>query len=491
MMQDIILAAFLREQQFFSEYSHLLDEDYFEDSSHKIPVSVYIDYVEQYRQMPSDQEMYAELDKYCRKYGIDPNIKQQAIETIQRCYKISFNVDYARDNFLKFATRNKLTKAIIDSAKDIRTKGDQLDDSDYERIQKRITEAIEIRSRDTKGILLADVADDPKTFIHNMNRYDPAMVVKTGLPSLDSGHIAGGMLRGELGVVSAPPGAGKSTFLVNVGAHAVVSGKDVVHIFVGDNSEADGVLRYCARLTGATMAQVMLNAQVYLDAWNKLKTNFNLGNLIIGAYPIDGPTVSDIRSFVTRNMVRKGINPAVVIVDYADNCKRDPRLNSYEALGTIYREMKNMCEELNVVGWTASQPKVETWDSEKIGLSALAESSMKQQIIDALLTMSKHDDQRFSIYVAKFRRGRADYSIEVQLNYERMSIKESAVSRIAAPQSQSQAVVTPPVSPQAPANPGMPTVPQVPSLGGFGSTKQPPAPPSQPSGSSGNPPWNP
>lgn len=467
-MEDIILAAFLREKQFFAEYTSLLDEDYFSSSSHKILTNVYIDYTEAYRKPPTDAEMYSSLDAYCTKYGIDSAIKQTTIEALQRCYKISYNLEYARDNFLKFATKNKLTKAIIDSAKDIKTRGDQLDDNDYDRIHKRVEDAINIKMRDTQGILLSDVADDPKAFIQNMNKFDKALIVPTGIPSLDRSHIAGGMLPGELGVIVAPPGMGKSTVLVNIGAHAVATGKDVVHIFIGDNSEADGVLRYCARLTGATMAQVMLNAQTYLDAWNYLKKNFNLGNLMIGAYPIDGPSVGDIRSFVTRNMIRKGINPKMIIIDYADNCRRNPNKNSYEQLGDIYRETKNMCEELNVVGWTASQPKVDTWDADKIGLGALSESSMKQHIVDAVLTMSKQSETDFKLYVAKFRRGKSDFQIDLLLNYERMSVKESMVSRTPQPQPQ-QGVMTPPQT--IGATPGAPVVPQIPTAqGGFSGT---------------------
>lgn len=492
MIQDIILAAFLREKQFFAEYSALLDDDYFEDSSHKIPCNVYIDYINQYRQMPSDTEMYSSLDAYCIKYGIDAKIKQTAIETLMRCYKLSFNVDYARDNFLKFATRNKMTKAIIDSAKLLKTKGDQMTDNDYETINKSISEAVEIKARDTQGILFADVADDPKTFIQQMNKFDKKLIVPTGLPTLDQGHIAGGMLPGEFGVLVAPPGKGKSTLLVNFGAHAVVKGQDVVHIFVGDNSEADAVLRYCARLTGATMAQVMLNAQVYLDAWNMLKQNFKLGNLMIGAYPIDGPTMGDLRSFVTRNMIRKGINPRLIIIDYIDNCRWDRSLGSYGGVGALYREAKNMAEELNVAVWSASQPKVDTWDSDRIGLGSLSESSMKQHIVDAIGTMSQVGDGLFDLYIAKLRRGRADYVIPLQLSYEKMMVKESAVNhRPPTGGGQSNQTVTPPTTPSIVVPGGAPQVPGMPQTGGFGSGGSAPVPPPPPTSPAGVPVYKP
>ena len=441
-IDDIILAAFLREAQFYAQYSSIVDDSMFSMSPHKICINVYLDYTQKYGKMPSEEEMLADMDRYCSKYGMDALIKQKALETLLNCYKINYSIEYARDQFIQFATTNKLTAAVIDAAKMIKSKGDELSERDYEKIHDEIEKALTIKARDTEGVLFSDVADDPLKFIETQNRYDKSLVVRTGIPSLDNAHIAGGPLPGEMYIISAPPGRGKSTVLVNIGANALLAGKDVVHIFVGDNTEADGVLRYCARLTGVALPQIMLNSGQYIQSWNHLKSNFNLGNLIIGAYPIDGPTIADIRSFITKNMIRKNINPAIVIVDYIDNCRRNNNLNSYEALGLLYKQMKNLCEELKVVGWSASQPKIETWESDgAAGLSSLSESSQKQHIIDGMLTLAKNSESQYTMYVPKLRRGRSDFSIDLQLNYERMLIKESLVSR--APQTSTSTLVTP------------------------------------------------
>ena len=432
-LTNIILASFLREPVFYDEYASIVDSSMFDDSASKLCINVYIDYINRYKELPKDQEMYSSLDMYCKRYSIDSTIKQLAIEKLQLCYSMSFSVQYAKDNFVRFATLNKLTSAILDAAKDIKNKGENLSEADYSKIQDRIEEAITIKARDTVGVLLGEVATNPKEFIESQNRFDKETVVQTGFPSIDTAHIAGGPLPGELYVISAPPGRGKSTVLVNIGAYASLKGKDVVHIFVGDNTEADGVLRYCARMTGVTMSQIMLNAQDYLTSWNYLKENFNLGNVLIGAYPIGSPSVADIRSFITKNMVRHGMKPSVVIIDYIDNCRKNPNLNSYEAVGELYESLKNMAEELKLVVWTASQPKIEFWDDDNPGLSSLAESSKKQHILDGMLTMNKVGDNQYKILVPKMRRGRSDFDFEVSVNYEKMQVKETFSSRINTP----------------------------------------------------------
>ena len=442
-LEKLVLAAFLREESFYAQYSSIIEDTMFSTSSCKICINVYIDYIKLYNKIPTQEEMYSDLSRYCQRYGIDDMMKQRSIELLQESYKLNYNLDYVRDNFIKFATTNKLTEAIIDAAKKIREKGDYLSDSDYESIHDSIEKAITIKARDTDGILFSEVADNPLEFMQTQNRYDKDSVVRSGIPTFDSAHLAGGPLPGEMYVVSAPPGRGKSTLLVNIGASALLQNKDVIHIYVGDNTEADGVLRYCARLTGVQMSQIMLHSQQYLESWNYLKKNFSLGNLIIGAYPIDGPTISDIRSFVTKNIIRRGIKPAVLILDYIDNCRRNDLMNSYEALGELYKKMKNICEELQLVGWTASQPKVDTWDNEGVaGLSSLAESSMKQHIIDGMITMTKKNETSYQMYVPKLRRGRSEFLVDLLIDYERMFVKESLVSRNSSKQPSSNGITT-------------------------------------------------
>lgn len=429
-LERLVVAAFLREETFYAQYSAIIDDTMFSTSSCKICINVYIDYVRRYNKLPTQDEMYSDLGRYCQKYGIDELMKQKSIETLQECYKLNYNIDYVKDNFIRFATTNKLTDAIIDAAKKIKEKGDYLTEKDYEDIHDSIERAITIKARDTEGVLFSEVADNPLEFLRSQTRYDKDAVVKTGIQTFDNAHMAGGPLPGEMYVVSAPPGRGKSTLLVNIGASALLQGKDVIHILVGDNSEADGVLRYCARLTGVPMAQIMLNAQQYVDSWNYLKSNFSLGNLIIGAYPIDGPTISDIRSFITKNIIRRGVDPKIFIVDYIDNCRRNDMMNSYEALGELYKKMKNICEELKMIGWTASQPKIDYWDTDGVaGLSSLSESSMKQHIIDGMITMTKKSETSYQMYVPKLRRGRSDFTVDLLIDYERMFVKESLVTR--------------------------------------------------------------
>ena len=119
-LEKLVVAAFLREESSYAQYSSIIDDTMFATSNCKICINVYIDYTRQYNKIPTQEEMYSDLGRYCQKYGIDDSMKQRAIELLQECYKINYNLDYVRDHFVKFATTNKLTDAIIDAAKKIK-----------------------------------------------------------------------------------------------------------------------------------------------------------------------------------------------------------------------------------------------------------------------------------------------------------------------------------------------------------------------------------
>ena len=128
------------------------------------------------------------------------------------------------------------------------------------------------------------------------------------------------------------------------------------------------------------MAQIMVNAQEYVDSWRRIRENFGLGNLLTVAYPIGGPSVSDLRSFITRSILQRSIEPKLLIVDYIDNCRRNYNRSSYDYLGEMYAQLKSIAEEMGLVVWTASQPTKDTWDTgEAAGLGSLAESSNPQR----------------------------------------------------------------------------------------------------------------
>ena len=84
-----------------------------------------------------------------------------------------------------------------------------------------------------------DFFEDADTRFVKINRF----ACPTGLEALDEKTILnGGLGRGELGVIVANTGVGKSHFLVSLGAEALKRGKNVVHYTFELRETAVGIL---------------------------------------------------------------------------------------------------------------------------------------------------------------------------------------------------------------------------------------------------------
>ena len=104
--------------------------------------------------------------------------------------------------------------------------------------------------------------------------------------------------RGELGVVVAPTGVGKSHFLVQMGAEALRAGKNVVH-YTFELSETAVGLRYDSNLCEISSSDVIDRKEEVLEYY---KQN-SLGRLIIKEYPTGTPSVQTIRNHIREGKI--------------------------------------------------------------------------------------------------------------------------------------------------------------------------------------------
>ena len=90
--------------------------------------------------------------------------------------------------------------------------------------------------------------------------------------------MQGGLGRGEIGVVTANTGVGKSHWLVAMGANAMRNGKNVLHYTFELTEHAVG-LRYDSNLCDINSNEVQDNKDDVLDRYKDME----LGRLIISA----------------------------------------------------------------------------------------------------------------------------------------------------------------------------------------------------------------
>jgi len=171
--------------------------------------------------------------------------------------------------------------------------------------------------------------------------------------------------------------------LINVGAHAVKQGLNVVHYTLELNEGYVGQ-RYDAVLTGIAAQNLKYNQDEIANMVSKLK-----GNLVIKYWPTKTASCSTIRSHIEK-MIMVGKKPDLLIVDYADLLRGAvARKEMRHELETIYEDLRGIAGEYEVPLYTASQANRSALEQDVIEADKISESYSKVMIADFVLSLSR------------------------------------------------------------------------------------------------------
>ena len=350
------------------------------------------------------------IREYRKKYGVHPtsNIMHSIIRTgldsepesvkvrIREYYarvlakgEIPQSSEYIKDTALDFCKKQKLKEALIKSV-------DLIKSSSFDEVSKIIDGALKLGSDNSFGYEY--LADFEKRF--QKRARDP---VTTGWKGIDD-ISKGGLGKGELGVVVAPTGAGKSMVLVHLGAQALKEGKNVLHYTL---ELADTVVagRYDSAITGVELKNLTVFKEKIYDEIKDLK-----GKLIVKEYPTRSASIQTIKNHIDK-LRRRDFVPDVIIVDYGDlikpeSSKRDEKRHQVE---TIYEELRGLAQESECPIWTASQTNRSGLNAEVITMESISEAFNKCFVADLIFTVSRtiedKNNNQGRIFVAKNRNG--------------------------------------------------------------------------------------
>jgi replicative DNA helicase len=255
--------------------------------------------------------------------------------------------------------------------------------------------------------------------------------------------LNGGLSKGELGVVVAPTGLGKSWLLALFGKTSVEKNLKVVH-YTFELYEHQVGLRYDTIFTGIPSDRIPGMIEYVRKKLKALKVT---DNLIIKHYPTKKCTINMLRTHLDK-LRQQGFVPDVLVIDYADLMKPTQKYDQkrFEQEG-IYEELRGLAGELTIPIWTASQSNRGSLDSEVVSLAAIAESFAKAAVSDVIITLSRTIEDKLKntgrIFVAKNRAGRdgivipitmdlSNYKIETMKPYESVEELRSELAKLSA-----------------------------------------------------------
>jgi len=360
-----VLTCLFTDKAFTQQIIDILSSEFFENDANKFLVDVIRDYFAEYKGVPTKEVLKVKVTE------IDNDVlKETVISHLKDVYRYigAEDLDFVKEQTLDFCKNQNLKNAIVKSV-------DLLKGGEYDSIKQLIDDAMKAGAERNLGHEYMENIDD---------RYSESVrnTCTTGWDVIDE-LADGGLGKGELGVMVAPAGIGKSWALVNVAANAVKAGKTVLH-YTLELNEAYVGLRYDSVFTGIAAQNLKYNIDEVKETVEKLT-----GNLIVKYYPTKGASVSTIAGHIERCRMQ-GINPDLVIVDYADLLRGQGKTTELRIqLGNIYEDLRGLAGEQEIPVWTASQANRSALQEDIIQADKIAESYSKIMTADFVVSLSR------------------------------------------------------------------------------------------------------
>ena len=405
--QDKLTYLILTERVFADQIGEVLDYNFLEFKYLQAIIRSVYEYKEKYEVYPSLKIMATLLRSEVEEDVVREQAKEYLVKTLKDSSIIE-DCDYVRETSLDFCKKQKLKEAMMKSVK-------LLNNSSFDEISSVINDALKLGTDVNFGY-------DYKLDFEERFKIRQRNPITTGWKEID-GICKDGLGNGELGVVIAPTGAGKSMALVHLGAQAVKLGKTVIHYSLEMSDTVIGT-RYDSCITGVKLGDIFkFKEQIY----ENIKDID--GNVIIKEYPTKSATTTTIKNHLER-IKSRGISIDMIIVDYADLLKPVNSKRTSEKrhdLESIYEELRGIAQVFECPIWTASQTNRSGLNAEVIDMSSISEAYNKCFVADFIFTLSRTKEQKAmnkgNMYVAKNRNGPDGILFPIKMDTSNVKIK--------------------------------------------------------------------
>ena len=406
--QSKILTSLITDVKYTKQILDIVEVNYFDSDSNKFIIKSIKDYFKKYKTNPTMEALKVIID------DVDNDVLKTAIIDSLRnawSHRESPDLPFVKEKSLEFCKNQVVKNAIMDSV-------ELLEQQKYDDIKRIIDDAM-------KAGVETDIGHEYITGLEERLTKQTRLTLPTGWDSVND-LMDGGLAGGELGVIVAPAGIGKSWTLQALGANAVAKGKTVIHYTLELNAQYVG-LRYDTIISGQPTGNLQYYKEEVQQKISKLK-----GELIIKYYPTRTASVNTLTAHLQQCEMR-GIKPDLVIVDYADIMKSTQHFNEKRhQLGHIYEELRGMAGEFEVPLWTASQANRSALEEDVIGAEKVSEDYSKVMTADFVMSMSrKVEDKiantgRFHVIKNRFGIDGVTYPSTINTNIGQVQIFEGS-----------------------------------------------------------------
>ena len=370
--QSKIITSLIVDNKFIKTIGDILEVSYFDSDANKFLVKSIVDYFEKYKSPPTMEALKVVIDDV-----ENDTLKTAIVDSLRGAWqhRESPDLEFVKEKTLEFCKNQVIKGAIMESV-------ELLDNQQYDEIKGVIDNAM-------KAGVERDIGHEYITGFEERMNQQARVTLPTQWDSVND-LMDGGLGGGELGVIVAPAGIGKSWTLQAIGAHAVKQGKTVIHYTLELNAQYVG-LRYDTIVSGQPTGNLQYHKEEVLKKINQLK-----GELIIKYYPTRTASVNTLAAHL-QQCEMQGMKPDMVIVDYADIMKSTSNFTEKRhQIGHVYEELRGMAGEFDIPLWTASQANRSSLEEDVIGADKVSEDYSKVMTADFVMSMSRKVEDKIA-----------------------------------------------------------------------------------------------
>jgi hypothetical protein len=372
--------------EFMRRYAKSILPETYENVEERWLLSNAIDYWEKYRSPIEQDALTVLLDAK----KPDPKFDK---ETVVELYEGEAPSDSLRQFLLDLSAdflRKRLSLAVMKEYVDSIERGS-------------VEEALEVLNEGVLEMSRSMDGEETMGFFRDFDRAigeitemyeDDGRSVPTGIPKIDD-IMQGGARPGELCVYLAPPGKGKSQWLVYVSREAVAANKSVMY-FSLEMSRPRVNARFAAGLVDIDSNIVHQHKSQIRRKIEKLTQKAGItADFFVKRYPAGGVTVSELIAYV-KGLQEEGHRIDMVVVDYGDivaPVKKSER-GRVDDQAAVYQDLRAVAILLDVPVWTASQANRQSLRKKVITIENLADSFDKAKIADFILAQCQTTEEK-------------------------------------------------------------------------------------------------
>ncbi len=388
--QENLCKLLVYDRSFCDQMQEVLDVGFLELKYLQVFTRKLFEYKEQYKTHPTNGTLNSIFNT---ELEIENDVIQKQINDyfvrIQAFPEVE-DQEYVKNKSLDFCKKQVLKNAMMKSVPLLNT-------CSFEEIQQLISKALKLGANNDFGYDY--MKDFDARFVEKARN-----PISTGWDEIDK-ISKGGLGTGELCVVIAPTGAGKSHVLVHLGAQALKQGKNVVH-FTLELADTAVAQRYDACLTDVNLDKLRDEKDFIYDKIKDID-----GQLIVKEYPTKSATTTTLKNHLEK-IRQTQMEIDMVIVDYGDLLRSTSTSRNSEKrheLESIYEELRGMAQEFSCPIVTASQTNRSGLNAEVITMESISEAFNKCFVADLIISLSRTIKDRNCnigrIFVAKNRNG--------------------------------------------------------------------------------------